>query len=129
MTHAHPALASIRAVFFDMDGVIYVGNRPLPGVQELLDYLDATGRRWMLVTNNAALTSQQFSDKVAAMGLRVAPERILLLTFTRRAAAEITGPLADVTAPYRNGFPLHQRHLWDSTTRIVINNMTVMIPA
>lgn len=72
----HP-LSRIRAVLFDMDGVIYVGNRPLPGVQELLDYLDATGRRWMLVTNNAALTSQQFSDKVAAMGLRVPPERIL----------------------------------------------------
>ena len=77
MTHSYSALASIRAAFFDMDGVIYVGSRPLPGVQELLDYFDATGRRWMLVTNNAALTSQQFSDKVAAMGLRVAPERIL----------------------------------------------------
>ncbi|MBO9394777.1 HAD-IIA family hydrolase, partial [Caldilinea sp.] len=70
-------LSAIRAVLFDMDGVIYVGHRPLPGVQELLDYLDATGRRWMLVTNNAALTSQQFSEKVAAMGLRVPPERIL----------------------------------------------------
>ena len=77
MTHSFSALASIRAAFFDMDGVIYVGSRPLPGVQELLDYLDATDRRWMLVTNNAALTSPQFSDKVAAMGLRVAPERIL----------------------------------------------------
>lgn len=77
MTDPMAALAGIRAAFFDMDGVIYVGSRPLPGVQELLDYLDVTGRRWMLVTNNAALTSQQFSDKVAAMGLRVAPERIL----------------------------------------------------
>lgn len=70
-------LTHIRGVLFDMDGVIYVGQQPLPGVQELLDYLDATGRRWMLVTNNAALTSQQFSEKVAAMGLRVPPERIL----------------------------------------------------
>jgi len=77
MTDSIHPLSRIRAVLFDMDGVIYVGNRPLPGVQELLDYLDATGRRWMLVTNNAALTSQQFSDKVAAMGLRVPPERIL----------------------------------------------------
>ncbi|MCB0147554.1 MAG: phosphatase, partial [Caldilineaceae bacterium] len=77
MTDSMATLAGVRAAFFDMDGVIYVGSRPLPGVQELLDYLDATGRRWMLVTNNAALTSQQFSDKVAAMGLRVAPERIL----------------------------------------------------
>ena len=77
MTELHSALTCVRAAFFDMDGVIYVGSRPLPGVQELLDYFDASGRRWMLVTNNAALTSQQFSDKVAAMGLRVPPERIL----------------------------------------------------
>lgn len=77
MSDSYHSLAHIRAAFFDMDGVIYVGSRPLPGVQELLDYLDDSGRRWMLVTNNAALTSQQFSDKVAAMGLRVAPERIL----------------------------------------------------
>ncbi len=77
MTASSPSLAHIHAAFFDMDGVIYVGSRPLPGVQELLDYLDASGRRWMLVTNNAALTSAQFSDKVAAMGLRVPPERIL----------------------------------------------------
>ncbi|MFM7584274.1 MAG: HAD-IIA family hydrolase, partial [Caldilinea sp.] len=55
----------------------YVGSRPLPGAQALFDYLDATGRQWMLVTNNAAFTSQQFSDRVAAMGLRVPPERIL----------------------------------------------------
>lgn len=77
MTELYSALTRVRAAFFDMDGVIYVGSRPLPGVQELLDYLDASGRRWMLVTNNAALTSQQFSDKVAAMGLRVPPARIL----------------------------------------------------
>lgn len=77
MTDPIHLLSSVRAVLFDMDGVIYVGHRPLPGVQELLDYLDATGRRWMLVTNNAALSSQQFSEKVAAMGLRVPSERIL----------------------------------------------------
>uniref|UniRef100_A0A7C1JZC2 HAD-IIA family hydrolase n=1 Tax=Caldilinea aerophila TaxID=133453 RepID=A0A7C1JZC2_9CHLR len=77
MTDPIHLLSAIRAVLFDMDGVIYVGHRPLPGVQALLDYLDATGRRWMLVTNNAALTSQQFSEKVAAMGLRVPSQRIL----------------------------------------------------
>lgn len=60
-----------------MDGVLYVGNQPLPGVQDLVDYLDESGRRWLCVTNNASQTSQQFSAKLAAMGVRVAPERIL----------------------------------------------------
>jgi len=70
-------LRQVRAVLFDMDGVIYVGSRPLPGVQELLDYLDASGRRWLCITNNASLTSVQFADKLGKMNIKAAPERIL----------------------------------------------------
>ncbi|MDQ3248791.1 MAG: HAD-IIA family hydrolase [Chloroflexota bacterium] len=70
-------LRQTRAVLFDMDGVIYVGNRPLPGAQELFDYLDASGRRWLCITNNASLTSAQFADKLARMNIHAPPERIL----------------------------------------------------
>ena len=70
-------LAHIRAALFDMDGVVYVGKRPLPGVQAMFDYLDATGRGWLCITNNASMTSQQFSAKLSDMGIRVPPERIL----------------------------------------------------
>ena len=70
-------LRQVRAVLFDMDGVIYVGNRPLPGVQELLDYLDASGRRWLCITNNASLTSEQFADKLAKMNISASPTHIL----------------------------------------------------
>lgn len=71
------SLANVRAVLFDMDGVIYVGNTLLPGVTELLAYLDASSRSWMLITNNASMTSQQFADKLARLGVEVAPQRIL----------------------------------------------------
>jgi 4-nitrophenyl phosphatase len=60
-----------------MDGVVYVGNRPLPGVQELWNYLDSTGRRWLCITNNASNTSQMFADKLSKMGIHAPPERIL----------------------------------------------------
>ncbi len=39
MTRELDALRAVRGVLFDMDGVIYVGTRPLPGVQEAIDYL------------------------------------------------------------------------------------------
>jgi len=77
LPHSIEKLRNIRAVLFDMDGVIYVGNRPLPGAQELFDYLDATGRRWLCITNNASLTSTQFAEKLARMDIQAAPERIL----------------------------------------------------
>jgi 4-nitrophenyl phosphatase len=70
-------LRRARAMLFDMDGVIYVGSRALPGVNELLQWLDATGRGWMLITNNAAMTSQQFSDKLHKLGIAVTPDHIL----------------------------------------------------
>ena len=74
---ARARLRSVRAVLSDMDGVLYVGNSALPGVQEFFDYLDASGRRWLCVTNNSSRTSQTFSEKLAGMNVRVSPENIL----------------------------------------------------
>lgn len=70
-------MAAVRAVLLDMDGVVYVGDTVLPGVQELLDYLAGTDRQWLLVTNNSSRTSQAFSDKLAAMGIKAPPDKIL----------------------------------------------------
>lgn len=70
-------LSPIRAVLLDMDGVLYVGDTPLSGVQDFLDYLDATDRRWLCVTNNASRTSSQFVEKLAAMNVRARPDQIL----------------------------------------------------
>lgn len=70
-------LRSVRGVLFDMDGVIYVGETPLAGVQDALDYLTETGRQWLLVTNNASKTSEQFVEKLAKMNIRVRPDQVL----------------------------------------------------
>jgi len=71
------ALTAVRAVLFDMDGVIYVGTRLLPGVQDLFDYLVSSGRQWLCVTNNASKTPQQFVDTLAKMGVQAEPQQIL----------------------------------------------------
>ena len=57
-------LRGIRGVLFDMDGVIYVGTRLLPGVQQMFDYLERTGRKWLCITNNASKTPAQFVEKL-----------------------------------------------------------------
>ena len=87
-------LRHVRGVLFDMDGVIYVGNQPLPGVQDLLDYLDASGRRWLCITNNASNTSQLFSDKLAKMAIKAEPVHIL-------GSAEATAAWLAEQAPQR----------------------------
>jgi 4-nitrophenyl phosphatase len=70
-------LRRVRAVLLDMDGVLYVGDQALPGVQDFLDYLDSTNRRWLLVTNNSSKSPQTFSDKLAHMNLNTPPGKIL----------------------------------------------------
>jgi len=69
-------LGAVRAVLLDMDGVLYVGNAPLPGVQDFLDYLESTGRAYLCVTNNASRTPAGFVEKLATMNVTVAPEHI-----------------------------------------------------
>ena len=77
MTGSSVDFRRIRGVLFDMDGVVYVGSRLLPGVVEMFDYLERTGRKWLCVTNNASRTPAQFVEKLAGMGVRARPEQIL----------------------------------------------------
>lgn len=77
MTRELGGLRTVRGVLFDMDGVIYVGTRPLPGVQEAIDYLAATGRAFLFVTNNASKTSEQFVERLAEMDIHVRPDQVL----------------------------------------------------
>ncbi len=77
MNRPAASLRTVRGVLFDMDGVIYVGDTPLPGVQDALDYLAETGRSFLFVTNNASKTPEQFVEKLAKMHIRVRPQQVL----------------------------------------------------
>ncbi|MDB5335221.1 MAG: family hydrolase [Planctomycetaceae bacterium] len=77
MTRELSGLRDVRGVLFDMDGVIYVGTQPLPGVQEAIDYLTSTGRTFLFVTNNASKTPEQFVERLAEMDIHVRPDQVL----------------------------------------------------
>ena len=64
-------------LILDMDGVLYRGEQALPGARQLIAALRAKGISFILLTNNATLTSDDFSKKLARMGIEVEPERIL----------------------------------------------------
>ena len=85
-------LAPIRAVLFDMDGVLYRGSTPLPGVNTLWRWLEQRGIAYALLTNNASRTQQQAAAHMETLGLPVAPERII-------SAALATGVWLRTQAP------------------------------
>jgi 4-nitrophenyl phosphatase len=71
------SLTSIQAFIIDMDGVLYEGARPLPGLVEFFDTLRAKKIRFILATNNASLTPEQYISKLAGMGVTITRDEIL----------------------------------------------------
>ena len=59
----------------DMDGVIYHGNKILPGVPEFIDWLQRTGKEYLFLTNNSGCTPLELKQKLARMGLDVPEAR------------------------------------------------------
>jgi 4-nitrophenyl phosphatase len=70
-------LPDIKHLVIDMDGVLYRGNDPLPGLPEFFAFLREQDIGFRLATNNSGSTPQQYAAKVAKMGARVRPEEII----------------------------------------------------
>ncbi len=59
-------LSTYTTLLLDMDGVLYRGDNPLPGVNDLLALCARRGVGYACVTNNSTLTPQQYD--VLVMG-------------------------------------------------------------
>ena len=70
-------LDSLRTLLIDMDGVLYRGPYALPGAAELFAVLRSIGIGHNLITNNSSRTPQQYLNKLAGLGIDVAPEQLL----------------------------------------------------
>ena len=63
------ALRQKKGFICDMDGVIYHGNRLLPGVREFVDWLYAQGKSFLFLTNSSERSPRELQQKLARMGL------------------------------------------------------------
>lgn len=70
-------LSHIRCLIVDMDGVLWHGAQPLPGLIEFVDALRQFDIRFVLATNNASLTPEQYVAKLSAMGVSVGRDEVL----------------------------------------------------
>lgn len=60
---------SARLVIFDLDGVLYRGERPMPGAIETVARLRSSGRRVVYATNNSTRTRLDYVRRLRAFGL------------------------------------------------------------
>lgn len=77
------AKAKIESFIFDMDGVLWHGERPLPAFRELFSFLDEKGIGYVFATNNANKTLEQYVQKFSRLGVKIKEEMVL-------TSAEIT---------------------------------------
>lgn len=84
---ADSPLAGLRGLLIDLDGVVYTGGVPIPSAVAFLNQARQRGLPFLLATNNSTATTTQFAERLADMGIRVAPDEVL--TSSEAAAAYV----------------------------------------
>lgn len=92
------AMTAIKNLVLDMDGVLWRGNTPMPGLNELFETLDSLGIGYALATNNAARTAVMYTEKLAGFGVTMPAERII--TSAEATADYLAGKYDPGTAVY-----------------------------
>ena len=71
------SLTDITHLIIDMDGVLYRGDEPLPGLHDFFAFMRRRPIPFMLATNNSTRTPEQYVEKLARMGVEIFPEEVL----------------------------------------------------
>jgi NagD protein len=53
----------------DMDGVIYHGNKLLPGVTDFVAWLESSGKKYLFLTNSSERTPKELHEKLKRLGI------------------------------------------------------------
>jgi HAD superfamily hydrolase (TIGR01450 family) len=80
------------AVVIDLDGVIWLGNEPLPGAADAVARFRAAGLAVGFMTNNSSLPVAGYVEKLARLGVEAATEEVL--TSALASADLLAGELA-----------------------------------
>lgn len=116
---ADASLAQLRAktaFICDMDGVIYYGNRLLPGVPEFLKWIDANDKRFLFLTNSSERSPRELKEKLSRLGVEVSVENFYTSALATAAflaqqhpdgSAFVIGEAGLINAIYDAGFSMN----------------------
>lgn len=76
-------------VVFDLDGVCYLADTPIPRASDTVAAVRAAGCKVAFVTNNATKTPEDVADKLAGMGFEIDAEEVVT---SSQAAARLVEP-------------------------------------
>ena len=67
----------IKNLILDMDGVLWHGMTPLPGLPDFFEKIKTLGLNWVFATNNSSKTREQYVEKFAGMGVTIDPAQVM----------------------------------------------------
>lgn len=102
----------------DMDGVIYHGNKILPGVREFIGYLIEHNKKFVFLTNSPERTPHELSMKLERMGLTVSADHFYT---SAMATAEFLSAQAPGCTAYVIGEGALSKALYDK--KIYMNDI------
>ncbi|MEM4137368.1 MAG: HAD-IIA family hydrolase [Candidatus Anstonellaceae archaeon] len=80
----------IKNIIFDLDGVIYLGDRLIEGADRVIENLEKKYKIFFL-TNNATKSREQIARKLFSLGIRAREEQIISSAFAAAMAAKKFG--------------------------------------
>ena len=105
-----------RAFICDMDGVIYHGNRLLPGVKEFVKWLQTANKKFLFLTNSSERSPKELQEKLQRLGIEVGENHFFtsalatasfLSTQKPKGSAFIIGEPGLINALYDAGFTMN----------------------
>lgn len=67
----------INAVFFDLDGTVYYGDKLIDGANDIINLFRERGMRVFFLTNNSTKTRKQIFDKLVGIGVDCRFEEVI----------------------------------------------------
>ncbi len=110
------AFGSKAGFICDMDGVVYHGNRLLPGAQEFVAWLQKNDKKYLFLTNSSERSPRELHQKLARMGIDVEEEHFytsalataeFLAAQTNGCSAYVIGEAGLINALYNAGITMN----------------------
>ncbi len=110
-------LRNKRGFICDMDGVLYHGNRLLPGAKEFLQWLHTHNKEFLFLTNASERSPKELQQKLRRMGLAVEEKRFytsalatarFLATQSPQCSAYVVGGAGLIMALHDEGITMNE---------------------
>ena len=109
-------IQSKQGFICDMDGVIYHGNKLLPGVKEFVQWLIDNNKRFLFLTNSSERSPRELQEKLSRLGVSVDREcfytsalatAMFLSSQKPKGSAYVIGEAGLINALYDAGYTMN----------------------